>query len=178
MIWLLMMLAGWTCVENGQAIAPRAVVTLRFHHLHYAVGDPSAAGSRVAKATGGTQLVVPGLGPGVRIGNEYVLFDRLVEAQSSGTDAAEVDVSYRTAVQWMHRRGIQATESATGGARLAASVGGERLDHIGFVADDFAAAVRALDDAGAARLRRSADAALFKVPDGPRIEIVRKTEGV
>ena len=66
----------------------------------------------------------------------------------------------------------------TGGARLAASVGGERLDHIGFVADDFAAAVRALDDAGAARLRRSADAALFKVPDGPRIEIVKKTEGV
>ena len=66
----------------------------------------------------------------------------------------------------------------TGGARLAASVGRERLDHIGFVADDFAAAVRALDDAGAARLRRSADAALFKVPDGPRIEIVKKTEGV
>lgn len=176
MISLLMMLVGWVSVPNGQAIAPRAVVTLRFHHLHYAVGDPSAAIDRVAKATGGTRLVVPGLGPGVRIGNEYVLFDRLVEAQSSGTEAAAVEASYRAAVLWMRRRGIQATESATGGARLAASVGREHLDHIGFVADDFDAAVRALDDAGAAPLRRTADAALFKVPDGPRIEIVRNTD--
>lgn len=178
MILLLMMLVGWACVQNGQAIAPRAVVTLRFHHLHYAVGDPSAAMSRLAKATGGTQLVVPGLGPGVRIGDEYVLFDRLVEAQSSGTDLAEVEASYGVAVLWMWRRGIQATESATGGPRLAARVGRERLDHIGFVADDFAAAVRALDEAGASPLRRSADAALFKVPDGPRIEIVKNTIGV
>lgn len=178
MIGLLLALATWLQVQGAQPVAPRAVVTLRFHHLHYAVGDPAAAIAHVAAATGGTRLVVPGLGPGVRIGDEYVLFDRLVEAQAVGTDVAAVEASYRAASMWMRRRGIQATESATGGPRLAASVGPERLDHFGFVADDFAAAVRALEDAGAAPLRRSADAAFFKVPDGPRIEIVRKTDGV
>jgi hypothetical protein len=68
-------------------------------------------------------------------------------------------------------------ESASGGARLAAFVGPERLDHIGFVAGDFPRALRALEDAGAAPLRRSDDAALFKIPDAGRIEIVRNTEG-
>lgn len=178
MTTLLLTLLGWIGAQAGQDIAPRATVTLRFHHLHYAVGDPSQAIDHTVQATGGTRLVVPGLGPGVRVGDEYILFDRLVEAQSVGTDPAEVESSYRTAVLWMRQRGIVATESATGGARLAARVGAARLDHIGFVADDYAAALAALDAAGAGRLRRSADAALFKVPDGPRIEIVRRAAGV
>ena len=172
-------LALIACVylQGAQAVVPRAVVALRFHHLHYAVGVPSSAINHVAQATGGTRLLVPGLGAGVRIGNEYVLFDRLVEAQSSGTDALAVEASYRATVLWMQRRGIPAVESATGGARLAAFVGPERLDHIGFVADDFSRAVRALEEAGAPPLRRSDDAALFKIPGGTRIEIVRNTEG-
>ena len=170
-------LITWVCLHGAQEIAPRTVVALRFHHLHYAVGDPSSAIDHVAQATGGTRLVVPGLGAGVRIGKEYVLFDRLVEAQSSGTDAPAVEASYRATVLWMQRRGIPAVESATGGARLAAFVGSARLDHIGFVADDFSRAVRAVEEAGAAPLRRSDDAALFKIPAGARIEIVRNTEG-
>ena len=177
MIGLLLALVAWVQVPGGQSVAPRAVVTLRFHHLHYAVGDPAAVITHVAEASGGTRLTLQGLGPGVRIGDEYVLFDRLATAQSAGTEVAAVDASYRAASMWMQRRGIQPIESATGGPRLAASVGNERLDHFGFVADDFDAAVRALEEAGAAPLRRSADAAFFKVPDGPRIEIVRKTEG-
>ena len=164
-------------LQGAQGIAPRAVVALRFHHLHYAVGDPSSAINHVVHTTGGTRLLVPGLGAGVRIGNEYVLFDRLVEAQSSGTDAPAVEASYRATVLWLQRRGIPAVESATGGARLAAFVGPERLDHIGFVADDFSRALRALEEAGAAPLRRSDDAALFKIPGAARIEIVRNMEG-
>jgi hypothetical protein len=171
-------LIAWAHLQGAQGIAPRTVVALRFHHLHYAVGDPSSAIDHVVQATGGTRLLVPGLGAGVRIGNEFVLFDRLVEAQSSGTDAAAVQASYRATVLWLRRRGIPAIESATGGARLAAFVGAERLDHIGFVADDLSRAVRALEEAGAAPLRRSDDAALFKIPGGARIEIVRHTAGV
>ena len=177
MIGLLLALVAWVQVPGGQSVAPRAVVTLRFHHLHYAVADPAAATAHVAQASGGTPVTLQGLGPGVRIGDEYVLFDRLVTAQSAGTEVAAVDTSYRAASMWMQRRGILATESATGGARLAAFVGSQRLDHFGFVADDFSRAVRALEEAGAAPLRRSDDAALFKIPGGARIEIVRNTEG-
>jgi len=174
-LWMLSVLGGG---QAAQAIAPQAEITLRFHHLHYSVDDPAKAATRVAAATGGTQTLVPGLGPGVRIGDEYVLFERGASAQAITDAVAAVDASYRQAATWLSRRGVKVIESATGGPKLAASVGNERLDHIGFVSDDFDTAVRAVEAAGAAPLRRSADAAMFKVPDGPRIEIVRNQQSM
>lgn len=173
----LLALGAWAVFQAGQDIAPRAHLTLRFHHLHYAVADPAIAIRRVVEATGGERVLLPGLGPGVRIGTEFVLFDRAVEAQATADTTDTVDARYRQAAMWLRRRGIQVVESATGGPKLAAKVGTDRLDHIGLVCDDFDAAVRAVEAAGAAPLRRSVDAAMFKVPDGARIEIVRHTEG-
>lgn len=49
---------------------------VRFHHLHYRVGDPAVAMADAAATLKGTRTIVPGLGVGVRTGDTYVLFDR------------------------------------------------------------------------------------------------------
>ena len=42
--------------------------TVRFHHAHYVVGDPSAAMSEAARRTEGMRVILQGLGVGVRAG--------------------------------------------------------------------------------------------------------------
>ena len=56
-------------------------IAVRFHHLHYRVPDPGDALGDAAEAFEGTRTILQGLGVGVRVGTQYVLFDR-----QSGTD--------------------------------------------------------------------------------------------
>jgi hypothetical protein len=49
---------------------------LVFHHVHVRVEDPAAAMQRYVRANGCTEVVLPGLGPGVQCGTVYILFDR------------------------------------------------------------------------------------------------------
>ena len=60
---------------SGQTAPGR--VTLRFHHLHYRVPDPGAALGEAADAFKGTRTILQGLGVGVRVGRQYVLFEQI-----------------------------------------------------------------------------------------------------
>ena len=50
------------------------------------------------------------------------------------------------------------------------------LDHVGFVSTGFATTVDRLMARGARALNRTSDAAMFALPDGNRVEIVKDTE--
>src|SRR4051794_14638012 len=94
--------------------APR--VSLRFHHLHYRVGDPGAALGEAAARLKGTRAIVQGVGVGIRVGREYLLFDRepfdaRTEAASTapGPIAAE---RYAEAIRWLTRSGLRASPAS------------------------------------------------------------------
>ncbi|MEO5897190.1 MAG: heavy metal-binding domain-containing protein [Vicinamibacterales bacterium] len=67
---------------------------VRFHHLHYRVGDPAAAMTAAAARLGGVSTVVSGLGVGVRTGDTYLLFDRFNDDDPSGAEAVIDHVAF------------------------------------------------------------------------------------
>ena len=99
-------LAGVLSGEQGTSNSPLSV---RFHHLHYRVADPGHALGEAADIFGGNRTILQGIGVGVRVGREYVLFDR--DRGGNGPAAREhqpVDV-YQAAVAWLGKSGILAT---------------------------------------------------------------------
>ena len=66
----------------------------------------------------GTRVLLRGLGVGVRIGGEYVLFDRADGTERQGASPA---TAYAGAVEWIRGHGLPAP--ADGAAR--ASIGAE-----------------------------------------------------
>ena len=80
-------------------------IAVRFHHLHYRVPDPGDALGDAAEAFEGTRTILQGLGVGVRVGNQYLLFDR-----QSGTDARSrrrsAPDAYLQAARWLSGEGI------------------------------------------------------------------------
>ena len=173
MTWLLVVLAMGAVRPAAEQTAPRTNV--RLHHLHYTVADPAAAMNRVAVALEGTRVLLQGLGVGVRVGDEYVLFDR-ADAAAPDVHAARTPAqAYRSAAAWLGVRGVRAPESFTGG-RLAAEMTGEPLHHVAFAADSFEAARASLAAAGARPTRESADAIMFLTPDGVHVELLRPTD--
>jgi hypothetical protein len=158
-------------------LAPaRAVSSLRFHHFHYRAGDPSEAIRHAALTFQGTRVRLRGLGVGVRIGGEYVLFDR-----SDGTEASDVpdnrpDTVYSTAVEWLRAQGLPSPGNGIARAPIADAFRGLSLDHVAFVAPDLPEAIGALRERGAIPIRQTEASAFFRVRDGMTIEIVRETD--
>jgi hypothetical protein len=145
---------------------------LRFHHLHYRVGEPAQAMSHVARQVGGTRVLLQGLGVGVELEEMYALFDRHDGSEPAGTIAA--GDAYRQAVAWLKAHGLQPPADFPG-SRLAGALPNEYLDHVAFAAADFDAARDRLAAAGATPSRATADSLLFRPPGGPGIEVVRDT---
>lgn len=160
-VWLTLTLLG------GQSAA---VVT--FHHLHYRVGDPSAAMSAVVPPLQGVRVIVPGLGVGVRAGKEYLLFDRADGEASDGPPAAE---AYAVALTWLKRYGMSVGGSA--GANILAALPGERVDHVAFATRDLAGLLSRLRAAGAVPVRSTDASAMFDAGGGVLVEIVSDTSG-
>jgi hypothetical protein len=154
----------------GQGRGP----SLRFHHLHYRVGDPAAALSRAAAAIQGERVLLRGLGVGVRAGDEYALFDRRDGTEPAGASEASPDSVYANAVGWLGARGFQVSESGRTRAQIADAFRAEYLDHVGFAAADLPAAAAALRAAGETPFRQTGESACFRATGGV-IEIVRET---
>jgi hypothetical protein len=153
-----------------QPAAPSAV----FHHFHFRVGEPAAAMSHGASALNGTRELLRGLGVGVRVGTVHALFDRLDASEPA--HATDPEDAYRSAAEWLRSKGIEIKEDAKSSvARTALGelFRSERLDHVGFTASDLPSTVAALRVRGAAPVRETADAALFRAPDGSPIELLR-----
>jgi hypothetical protein len=155
------------------APAVTADLTLRFHHLHYRVGDPAQAMGHVANTLGGRRVLLQGIGVGVELDGYHVLFDRLDGREPASTPGASM--LYERASAWFAAHGF-ALDAVFPAARAAAALPDEYLDHLGFTADDFDATRATVAGAGATPLRESDDAVLFDAGKGLRIELVRAAE--
>lgn len=149
-----------------------ASTELTFHHIHYRVGDPSEAMGAAVRRFSGTRVVVPGLGVGVRIGREYLLFDR---ADGSATLVAQPAFAdgFRAAQTWLAQRMFVIARAEPPGIAMP----DHAVDHIAFAAasSDFEMVTTQLATAPRVHmLERREDSALFDV-NGIRIEIVRDT---
>jgi hypothetical protein len=147
-------------------------ITLRFHHLHYRVADPGAALGDTADALGGTRTILQGLGVGVRVGREYVLFDRET-GRVSGANAGRPSDAFARAVAWLTRKGAVVRPASLAETAVGRALPNTLVDHVGFAADDPAAAIAAL------RVKPSfmnEDRALFRLASGSVVEIVRDTD--
>ena len=145
--------------------------TVRFHHVHFEVDEPAAAMNEVARRTRGVRVIVPGLGVGVRVGREYVLFDRVqtqADPASRGFQAA-----YEAAVEWLAARSIVVDRPDGEPTQLGQDVDAARRHHIGFATSDLEGLDLQLSASGARALRRSEDAVLFDAGGGLLVEVVR-----
>ena len=155
-----LMFAAPARLAHGPA-AGQAQPTVRFHHIHYRVGDPAAAMNAVAPKVDGVRIVVPGLGAGVRASAEYLFFDRMDESDAPSLEQPPVAAALAAAVTWLAARGVRVAPGEPAQLRLE-ELAGVRYHHVAFVADDLTAVVQALTAAGALRLRSSDDAVLFE----------------
>jgi hypothetical protein len=151
--------------------------TVRVHHLHFRVGDPAAALQHYADRLSGTRVILQGLGVGVRVGTHYFLFDREREqAPPASRRADAIQAAYRAAVPWLSAHGVLVQAGDFSAMPLSAFADSPPLDHLAFVAADYPGTVDLVVSKGATPLGRTSDAAMFALPDGTRIEIVRDTD--
>jgi hypothetical protein len=176
----LAVIGGATVPAGRQGAVTRPSVpggpALRFHHLHYRVGDPAAAMSHAADELHGSRVLLRGIGVGVRIGSEYVLFDRDASSTGPPPTSASPDGVYAEAVEWLRTHGLDAPAGGSSRVQISNAFRNEHLDHLAFTSSDSAAAVNVLEAHGARASRRTADTAFFAAAGGLTIEIVRDTE--
>jgi hypothetical protein len=158
----------------AQSPGPVVPTSVRFHHFHFRTGEPAAAINAGARRLDGARVLLRGLGVGVRVGREYALFDRLESNGSEPGPHLSVDTAYAAAREWLRANGVEAVEGdASSRRRLSAAFDSEALDHVAFTAADPGVAVAALLAHGAHAVRKTADAALFRIDSGVAVEIVR-----
>ena len=145
---------------------------VRFHHVHYRVGDPAASMNVAASGLGGTRVILPGLGVGVRTGDEFVLYDRFDETDPPDLLQRDLAHAYAGIVAWLAAKGIAAAPATLSATRVARAPAG-RYHHIAFVAADFEGTIARL---GVAPLKRTAESALFDTGSGLLVEIVRESD--
>lgn len=160
----------------GQSGPGIAAPTVRVHHLHFVVEDPIAAIQARADRLAGTVVPLPGLGAGVRIGTQYLLFDPSRGSITMSGGLERMQSLFARSAGWLSDHGI--TVEAADFAKLAALVNDPLpLDHIGFGATGFVSTVNALVARGAVVLSQSGDAAMFALPTGERLEVVKDSGG-
>lgn len=150
--------------------------TVRFHHVHYRVGDPSAAMTHVAAKINGPRVVLPGLGVGVRAGDEFLLFDRLDAADPPQITQPGPPDGYRAAVAWLARHGVIASPSDLAASSVMPGLVNERYDHLAFETGDLGQLREQIVRSGAKALRSSEDSVLFDAGAGVLVEIVRESD--
>jgi hypothetical protein len=153
----------------GSQVTDAAVLRpLRFHHLHYRVGDPARAMNHAAEALGGTRVLLQGLGVGVQIDGIHALFDRLDGREP--TASFQPREAYARAAAWLREHEFDVPEGFPA-ERLAAVLQGEYVDHVAFVADDFDAARARLAQAAPPEREREG-ALLIRLAGGLGIELL------
>ena len=160
------MLAAVAIVQGQNRAGDTA---LRFHHLHYHVANPGAALGDAADRFQGTRTILQGLGVGVRVGREYVLFDRQDgEAQQSARRSASD--AYLEAVRWLRSKGFAVEPPVFASTNLSLGWPDGNLDHVAFAAVDLASVVARISTRPVAA---SDDHSIFMLPSRRRVEIVR-----
>ena len=150
-------------------------LSVRFHHVHYSVGDPSATMSDAARKLGAVRVIVPGLGVGVRVQDEYLLFDRDDTGASTNRGSSATAI-YAASASWLAQRGLVVTPPGGDSLRAVTAFASERIEHVAFVTDDLPATLAHLNTRGAVAVRTTEDAALFDAGGGVFVEIVRDVD--
>ncbi len=146
--------------------------TLRFHHLHYRVSDPGAALGDAADAFKGTRTILQGLGVGVRVGRQYVLFERAEPIGRSSRGRKPAD-AYAEAARWLVAKGVRVDPASLSETAVARPFPDATLDHIAFAADDPGPIVASLP---VKPFLVNDDRARFRLTSGLVVEIVRDTD--
>lgn len=149
---------------------------VRFHHVHYRVGDPSAAMSHVAAKVDGPRVLLPGLGVGVRAGDEFLLFDRLDPSDQAQIAQPNLADAYRVAVAWFAGHGVVVSPNELAGSRVSSGLVNERYDHLAFITGNLSAFRDQIARAGATPVRSTEDAVVFNAGGGVFVEVVRDTD--
>ena len=144
---------------------------VRLHHLHYQVGDPGSVMNAAAATLGGTRVVLQGLGVGVRLGREFVLYDRL-DGDADDRNPRDAAQSYDRAVAWLKGKGISATPAHLSASAIARAPGG-RYHHVALAAADYDGVISRLAETP---LKAAEDFAFFDAGGGLLVEIVRDTD--
>ena len=151
--------------------------TVRFHHLHFRTDDFAEALTAAAGTHRGTRTILEGLGPGVRVGDVYLLFERPPDdrderaGERGDAAAARVDA----AAEWLRTRRIEVTVSDAARRVITGPVGDAPLDHVAFAADDVAAVERTLRTAGVEPVRRTTSSVFYRAGD-ETVEITAETD--
>jgi hypothetical protein len=147
---------------------------LRFHHLHYVVDNPGAQLRPASDALQGARSIVPGLGVGVRVDREYLLFARApLESTTPRRRTPRAADAYADAVKWLTRQGLSVTPRTLNETLVSRSLPREPLDHVAFAADDLA---QTLTSVKAKPVTSNDVAATFKTASGALVEIVQDTD--
>ena len=158
--------------------APRQDPTsqLRFHHLHFRADDPAAAMASVISRSGGTRVILQGLGVGVRLADQYVLFDRMSGGSppAGGAVTRRVEVEYGEVSRWLKTRGFNVAPSDVRVA-TAAVTADAILDHIAFATPDLEGTIARLRERGDEPTRKTTESAMV-MADGVAFEIVHDTD--
>jgi len=157
-------------VSHSQPPAPRGEV--RFHHVHYRVGDPATAMNETAVKLQGRRVVVSGLGVGVRVADQFVLYDRLDETDPPDLVQRSIEHAYAAAADWLKSRGVLA-RPGTFAASPIAGAPPARYHHIGFAAADYDGIVARI---AATPLKQTTESALFDAGGGLLVEIAREPD--
>jgi hypothetical protein len=177
---LLVGAAGVAVRANSQAPAGAGGAVrqadLRLHHLHFRSTDPAAAMSEAARAIGGVRVVVQGLGVGVRVGEQYLLFDRLTDGLDAPENAGSSSAAFEASTRWLARRGLSTEPASFSAAPVSAARVTDRLDHVAFATDDLERIARALAVKGTPPTRRTDDSLFYETDEGGGVEITRETE--
>ena len=147
-------------------------VAVRFHHLHYRVADPGLWLRQASTNLQGTRAIVQGVGVGVRVGREYVLFERDMGGGRPRRRLAP-PAAFAEAARWLRGHGAAVVPDRLEATLLAKGLPAEVLDHVAFAADDLKAAVAAI---GVKPAAMTGETARFRTPSGLVIEIVRDTD--
>jgi hypothetical protein len=144
--------------------------------VHYRVAEPAASMSDLARRTGAVRVIASGLGVGVRVGREYMLFDRLNAGAAETSMQPPLPVAYADARRWLAARGVDVEPVALTESAFTGNWPDARYDHISFATVDLGAVAERLTASGGETLRRSEDAVLFDAGHGLLIEIVRDAD--
>ena len=155
---LFSLLAWAVALSLNQAPGTPKAAAVRFHHLHFQTDDFAAALTAAAGAHAGVRTILEGLGPGVRAGDAYLLFERPPDdADDRAGDRRESAASrVDAAAEWLRMRGIGASIPEAARRIIDGPAVDAPLDHIAFATEDIALVERSLRTAGLEPVRRTA----------------------
>ena len=170
-------LAGAMALSLNQTPGNPKAPAIRFHHLHFQTDDFAEALTAAAGAHAGVRTILEGLGPGVRAGDVYLLFERPPDDPDGRVGEPRESAASRVdaAAAWLRARGIGVSVSDAARRIINGPAGGAPLDHIAFAAEDVAAVERALRDAKMEPARRTAASVFYRAAE-ETIEITAETD--